>query len=472
MGLFTTIASNIWAVILVILFFGGSIFVHELGHFLAARRRGLKIDRFSIGFGPKIFSWVRGGVEYRVSWLPLGGYVALPQLADMRAIEGEASTDEKPLPPISYTDKMIVSVMGAIFNLFFAFALACVVMVIGQWTSAEQVSTQIGYVLPTIQVSDNQKVPSPASEAGLQVGDTIEAVDGTRVHDFDDLKHTLVTSAQWTADGRRRNILTIDRDGKTLEVTVYPQLAGDEKMRQIGIAPAYTPVVGPVPPDSIVARLGLHKDDAILSADGQPILHYLTLVDILRAHPDQPVALKVRRGTGHPQTLTITVPPRPDAKEPAELAMFVGPDVTLTHPGPVEQFSSVMVATIRTLGSIINPRSDIKLSDLSGPLDIIRYYYQAARADIRWVLWFTILVNINLAVFNLLPIPVLDGGHMLFATIAKIRGRALPPNLLATTQSVFMLLLLSMMIYVSYFNVLRWNRDSTPDEQTEEQVQI
>ena len=233
MAIFTSIASNIWAVILVVLFFAGSIFVHELGHFLAARRRGLKIDRFSIGFGPKIFSWVRGGVEYRVSWLPLGGYVALPQLADMRAIEGDPSTGEAPLPPISYTDKMIVSVMGAVFNLIFAFALACVVMVIGQWTSAEQVSTQIGYVLPTIQVDGDKEVPSPASEAGLQVGDTIEAVDGTKVHDFDDLKSKLITSAKWTADGRRRNVLTIDRDGRTLEVTVYPQLAGERRMRQI-----------------------------------------------------------------------------------------------------------------------------------------------------------------------------------------------------------------------------------------------
>src|SRR3954468_24930531 len=94
-----TLLSNVWSIFLVVIFFGGSIFVHELGHFLAARRRGLKVDRFSIGFGPKIFAWKgKDGVEYRLSWLPLGGYVSLPQLADMRAIEGTPSADVKRLP--------------------------------------------------------------------------------------------------------------------------------------------------------------------------------------------------------------------------------------------------------------------------------------------------------------------------------------------------------------------------------------
>src|SRR5258708_11560396 len=126
MDLFQTLLSNIWAVFLVILFFGGSIFVHELGHFLAARRRGVHVDRFSIGFGPKIVSWVRNGVEYRLSWLPLGGYVALPQLADLRGIEGDATTDVEKLPPVSYTTKLIVFVAGAAFNGLFSFLLTSI----------------------------------------------------------------------------------------------------------------------------------------------------------------------------------------------------------------------------------------------------------------------------------------------------------------------------------------------------------
>jgi len=98
--------SNVWAIFLIVLFFGGSIFVHELGHFLAARRRGVHVSRFSIGFGPKMFGWEgKDGVEYRVSWLPLGGYVALPQLADMPAIEGEGEMDTRQLPPVAYSTR-------------------------------------------------------------------------------------------------------------------------------------------------------------------------------------------------------------------------------------------------------------------------------------------------------------------------------------------------------------------------------
>ena len=135
-----------FAFIFVALFaLGFTIFIHELGHFLAARRRGLVITRFSIGFGPKIFGWTRNGVEYRLSAIPFGGYVALPQLVDMGRLEGKeeieqdskpfkswdedeetSETNSKPLPKISYADKMIVSVMGAVFNILLAFSLACV----------------------------------------------------------------------------------------------------------------------------------------------------------------------------------------------------------------------------------------------------------------------------------------------------------------------------------------------------------
>ncbi len=118
--------------------------------------------------------------------------------------------------------------------------------------------------------------------------------------------------------------------------------------------------------------------------------------------------------------------------------------------------------TIRTLSSLINPQSDIGISKLSGPVGIIRVFHLAAQADIRLVLWFTILVNINLAIFNLLPIPVLDGGHMMFATIGKLRGRALPTNFILTTQSVFMVLLFSMILYVTVFDVRRIVRDVAP----------
>ena len=180
--MFQSLFSNVWAVFLIILFFGGSIFVHELGHYLAARRRGLKVERFSIGFGPKILTWKKEGIEYCVSLLPLGGYVAIPQLADLGPIEG--GTVHKKLPPASYADKMIVAVMGAVFNVIFAFILATILWLVGLPVSAQERTTTIGHVERSVGINEQAEAVGPAYLAGLQAGDRILAIDGTNVENF------------------------------------------------------------------------------------------------------------------------------------------------------------------------------------------------------------------------------------------------------------------------------------------------
>jgi regulator of sigma E protease len=459
MDLLSALLSNLWAVFLIVLFFGGSIFVHELGHFLAARRRGMHVERFSIGFGPRLFGWRgRDGVEYRISWLPLGGYVALPQLAEMKGIEGD-SPDAAALPPAGYADKMIVAVAGAVFNVVFAFGLACILWVIGQPTSSDQATTRIGYVVPTLELADGTRVPSPASEAGLQVGDTVLAIDGRRIRDWQDLMQTLVTGSDRAADGRRRTTFTLDREGRTLDVVLYPRLAGDEKVRRVGIAPAYPLLVHAVTPGSPAAVAGLRAGDRVLRADDRDLLNIQTWLDHLAAGRDRPVTLAVLRD-GAPLTVVLPAAPAPEAATgAAAFGAAFSTDSTLVHEDPLQQFASHLGMTWRTLASLVHPHSDIGISKLSGPVGIIRVFHLAAQADIRIVLWFTILVNINLAVFNLLPIPVLDGGHMLFATIGRIRGRALPANFIAATQSVFVVLLFSMIVYVTFFDVRRLTRD-------------
>ncbi|GAB5558902.1 MAG: sigma E protease regulator RseP [Synoicihabitans sp.] len=458
--------SNIWTIFLVVLFFGGSIFVHELGHFLAARRRGVHVSRFSIGFGPKMFGWTgKDGVEYRVSWLPLGGYVALPQLADMPAIEGEEDSETASLPPVSYSTRMLVFVAGATFNLIFAFLLATVIWLVGQPTTSDQATTRIGYVVDELTTASGETVTSPAREAGLQIGDTIREIDGSRIDDWQDLLQTLVTSAGRTEDGRRYNVFTIERDGELREITIYPQLAGDEEIRKVGIIAAYELIVHEVAEDSDGARLGLQPGDRLIAMDDTRILNIQTYADHLGANKDREIVMHIERGE---EQVALTLPARPDVEQPAELGLGLTTDSKLVYPTPFKQFGDHVGMTFRTLGSLINPQSDIGISKLSGPVGIIRVFHMAAQADIRLVLWFTILVNINLAIFNLLPIPVLDGGHMLFATIGKLRGRALPTNFIMTTQSVFMMMLLTMILYVSFFDVKRIIRDDSPPAQTED----
>lgn len=465
----TSLFSSAWSIFLIVLFFGGSIFVHELGHFLAARRRGVKVTRFSIGFGPAIWSRkAADGVEYRLSWIPLGGYVALPQLADMAAIEGESEATE-PLPPLSYSTRIIVFAAGAFFNILFAFALATILWVAGQPTSEDLATTRIGYVSKTIALADGTAVTSPASEAGLRLGDTIRAIDGTNVADWPELLQTLVTSAGVTTDGRRKAVFTVERDGLLLDLTVYPRLSGEENNRKVGILPAYTPIVASVPEKSFAQTLGLRVDDELKALNGVPLLNLVTLMDVMQAKGPEEFTLTVRRAG---QTIEVRVP----ATRPKDTSALFGAgyrtNYGLVHTNPVEQVVSQIRMTLRVFVSLIQPQSDIGISKLSGPVGIGRIYWDASKAGIRYVLWMAILVNVNLAIFNLLPIPVLDGGHMLFATIGKLRGRALPMNFIAAAQSVFIVLLLSMMLYVTVFgDIRRWARDIKADrEAATEQV--
>jgi regulator of sigma E protease len=215
----------------------------------------------------------------------------------------------------------------------------------------------------------------------------------------------------------------------------------------------------------VAAQIGLQPQDRLLTLDGTPVLNVQTYVEYLTAHRARAIFIGVRRGD---QTLPLTLPAAAGAKDPAELGVALTTDQQMIFPNPIKQFTAHVSMTFRTLGSLINPQSDIGISKLSGPVGIIRVFHLAAQADIRMVLWFTILVNINLAIFNLLPIPVLDGGHMLFATIGRLRGQALPANFIVTTQSVFMVLLFSMILYVSFFDIRRIVRDVTPPPPREE----
>lgn len=457
--LLNSLLSNLWVAFVVVVLFGGSIFVHELGHFLAARRRGAHVERFSIGFGPPIFAW-RGkdGVEYRLSWFPLGGYVLLPQLADLGAVEGESRADVTRLPPVNYATKMIIFVAGASFNILFAFALACIVWVIGQPTPTGFFSTTIAEIAPTMP-SEGKDVVSPAAKAGLKSGDTITAVDGRPVATFADIVELLALSSGWS-EGARQTILSVQRDGQIISVPIEPVLSGDEKIRKIGITTVAKLLVGRVAPGSATEKSGLKDDDQIIAVNGTRTLTYPQLSEALRAGLGQPTLITVRR-SGIEQTVTLK------ADTTADLGLSIKSDVTYVHPNPFQQIGDSIVKTIRTLGALLNPRSDIGLSHLSGPIGIIDNFVAVSRAGLPLALWFTILVNVNLAIFNLLPIPVLDGGQMLFATIGRLRGRPLPVSFIMTAQSVFLVLLFSMVLYVSVFDVRRIVRDVKADRAAE-----
>jgi regulator of sigma E protease len=461
MDFLSLVTSSLWSVLMIAVFFGGSIFVHELGHFLTARRHGFKIERFSIGFGPAIFKWHgKDGVEYRLSWFPLGGYVALPQLGDMRAIEGGEAPVEK-LPTPRYGAKMEVLVAGAVCNVIFALVLATILWGVGLPTMRSLNTTQIGVVEAKVKGADGVTVPGPAAEAGLQPGDIVRAIDGKTVDNWSSLVQTLAAGAGRAADGRPEAVLTIERAGVSSQVVIHPVLAGEEGFRTLGISTADDMGIDEVVEKSAAEAAGFKAGDVILAVDGAPMLSRDSMTSAIQAAAGRPVTVKVKRADSQ---LDLLVTPQraenPGGPSVWRIGVRYRNEMILIHPSPFKQLADNATITWRVLSGLVNPRSDLGPSKLSGPVGIARGFYQTALIDIRLVLWFTILVNVNLAIFNLLPLPVLDGGHMLFATIGKLRGRPLPPGFIMNVQTVFVALLFTMVLYVSFFDVRRIARDS------------
>ncbi len=450
-----SLSSNIWPIFLIVLFFGGSVFFHELGHFLAARASGVHVEVFSIGFGPPIFSWKSAdGTRYQVAWLPLGGFVLLPQIADLGPLEGQSEAGPDKLAPVSYSTKMLVFAAGAAFNILFAFVLACVIHKIGQPETNESTSTQIGYVTRTIDLPDGTKVTSPAMEAGLRVGDVVKAIDGIPVSDWGELNDTLVMGSGRDSSGNPTTVFTIERQGRRMAITLHPRLSGEDRWRRVGIMPGYDLLVDTVPKGSAMEKAGLLHGDRIVSVNGLQVMNLSGLADELDLAPAKPAQLGIVRAG---LVVTLVVPPRNAGLPIGDVEFSAG--YHMTYPSPFIQIYQPLVMSLRTVWGLFNPRSDIGLSKVSGPVGIVHVFHSAAEAGIRYVLRFTIILNVSFAVLNLLPIPVLDGGQMLFATIGRLRGRALPINFIAATQSVFMVLLLSLVLYISFFDVRRWSRD-------------
>ncbi len=442
----------------VILLFNLIIVVHELGHFWAARWRGLVVDKFAVWFGKPIWKKTIGGVEYRLGCIPAGGFVSIPQLAPMEAVEGKSSVDAQSLPPVSPLDKIIVALAGPLASLALAFIFAIGVWILGRPVSAGEMSTQIGFVLPG----------GPADLAGLRVGDKILSVDGHKVTRFAGMGN-VAESIVWNVANSETPLIPIKIERAGAQETVWvepkaPETAGwgRKGLRQIGIAPAQTPMVARVLPDSPAAEAGLQPRDLIVAVDGTPLLSLPSLAEYLNNYHGGRIQLTVERSG---RRFDVAVTPRiPEGGDKPRVGIQWDDrgQTVLAHPTPWAQITGTLRTMWATITAVAAPRNDIGLQHLSGPVGIMRFYYLIFEAPDGWLtaLWFSVFLNVNLAVLNLLPFPVLDGGHILLALIEAIRRKPINMRVLEIVQSSFALLLIGFMLYVTFYDVLDlpWKR--------------
>lgn len=525
-----TILKTIVIILEVLLIFNLMIIVHELGHFLAARWRGLVIEEFGIWFGKALWKRRIDGVVYSFNAIPFGGYVKLPQLAPMEVMEGKSDTPREQLPPISALDKVIVAFAGPLFSFLLAFVFALIVWQTGRPVGEAESTQIVGYV----------QRRSPAAEAGVQVGDKILAVDGHKVTRFGGMGADSITWRILRSEGETV-ALDLERDGQVQ--TLYPKPRIPEKvnwwnrkgLRQIGISPAVSGVIAQVKPNTPAAMAGLQPGDTLVGINGQKLYDAADIYEYARTHPDEPLTLTVRRGgqeiaapfdphgvrvaavekespataaglqvgdvilavdgkkavvvgalidyvgsrEGVPITLAIrrgtqelelkvtpqvpVVTPDPEKKakigftpEEADGMEFLPMGkYRVIHPGPLEQLRAGVMSIVNTLDAVLSSKSSISVQHMGGPVMMMNAYYNmlSSPEGMRMALWFSVVLNVNLALLNLLPIPVLDGGHITLALIEAARRKPVNVRVLEYVQTACALVIIGFMVFIAFFDV-------------------
>jgi len=447
----------------VLMLFNLLIFVHELGHFLAARWRGLKVERFAIWFGKPIWKTKIGDVEYCLGSIPAGGYVSLPQMAPMEMIEGKGEEKKEPLPPISAFDKIIVAIAGPLFSFLLAMAFAVVVMFVGRPESESEKTTVVGFV----------EKGGPADKAGLKPGDKILEVEGKPVTKFggmgDSIVWRVVSSEASTFPIKFVRSVNGEPTTNVVQVTPTkePTKAWKRKsLRQIDLDAAQTPIIGEVVADSPAEHAGLKPKDEILLIDGQKLWHYAGVADYVSEHKGQPVTLAgMRAGKSFEVTVTPVVPLNSTNGDPKiGIAWLHGGRMALAHPDAVEQVRGSVSSMVSTFAALFSPKSDIKPQHLGGAVKILSVYYILFDSDQGWrlALWFSVLMNVNLAILNMLPFPVLDGGHIFLALVESIRRKPVNAKILNYIQTGCAVALIAFMLYIAFFDVQElswWKKD-------------
>ncbi|MBI3634732.1 MAG: RIP metalloprotease RseP [Candidatus Rokubacteria bacterium] len=439
-----------------ILVIGVLILIHELGHFIIARLCGVGVERFSIGFGPVLLRWRGKETEYCLSVVPMGGYVKM--LGEENPLEGGT--------PMEYDPKKAFALkpLWARFLIVFAgpgmnFVLAAIIFTIVLATVGRPVwPAVVGRVSPA----------TPAATAGLKTGDAVVAVNGRSVKHWEDLDRAIATS------GGAPLTVVVKRGGTEQAVTATPRTISvkdpvfkeSKEAWELGVGPLLTPQIGSVNGGSPASSAGLKAGDSVVAVAGEPVYTPEELMQAIQKRPGQTFPITVERD-GKPVTLNVTATAvrekAPGGGETEVGRIGVGIVTKTVSYEPYSPPSAIAYGTVKTwdmtvltakgLWKIVSRQIDS--SNIGGPIQIAAEAGRQAKEGTASLALFTAIISVNLALLNLLPVPMLDGGHLFFFVIEAVLGRPLSLRKREAAQQLGFVLLMLLMVYALYNDLVR-----------------
>ncbi|MGB8697053.1 MULTISPECIES: RIP metalloprotease RseP [Acinetobacter] len=449
--------SALFIVVAAILLLGPLIAIHEFGHYIVARKLGVKVLVYSIGFGPTLLKWTskKSGIQYQLSALPLGGYVKMLD-------EREGNVAEQDLPRAFNRQhpwkRIAIVAAGPLINLAFAVVLFWILFI----PSQEQLNTRVGKVLPN----------TPAATVQMQVGDKITTVDGTQTTTWEKLNFALVDRVGETGSIQ----IQADRDGqvKTFQLPIQDFLKNQNQsaLDSLGFLP-YRPYIAPVvsklSEDGAAIRQGMKEGDKIIAIDGVKMNDWFDVVQVVQASPEKLLKIDILRQN---HLIHLEVMPQGKRDNMGNVSGVLGVQnipgkinipadyKQMIQYSPTEAFIMAVDKTGQISGMILNSiikmfRGLIGLDNLSGPITIAKVAGQSAEMGWQTFISFMALMSVSLGILNLLPIPMLDGGHLVYYFIELIRGKPVSEQIQLVGLKIGMVLLGSMMLLALFNDFMR-----------------
>jgi regulator of sigma E protease len=427
----------------IVLVLGTMILVHEYGHFLAARLFGVRVEVFSIGFGPRLFGWRRGETDYRISALPLGGYV---RMAGQDLSENRTGAPDELLSKTRW-QRAVIALAGPVVNLIMP------VVLLGGYFIAVGIPYPASYDRPVevIALAKNSSVAA----AGLQIGDRVVEINGVPTP----TREKAISVAAQAGPGSVLHMV-VEKDGKRRNITL-PPASPSELDWPFGYPPV-PPVIDQVLSNKPAQRAGMRSGDLVLSINGQHISTWLEFVDAIKNSGGQPALIKVRRGNSE---VNLTVEPQPNTGEHGETVYQIGVmpmdgETSYRREGVVKSVQLAAGATangVREVVGVVGKLFSGKVSvrQLQSVVGISREAGLAVKRGPFHVIQLMALISLNLGILNLLPIPILDGGHILLLGIEGVMRRDLSASFKERFIQVGFVFILVILAIVMYNDVLR-----------------